>query len=88
MTILFTAQSRFTLNSDSPRMVIWRERGTRYLPYNIREVNHYGGEGLMICAGIMLDGLTPLHVFEKCTVTAEKRGLGDLCSPFQGCCSL
>ncbi|GBN32974.1 hypothetical protein AVEN_153850-1 [Araneus ventricosus] len=67
-TVLFTDESRFSLNTDSRRMFIWREPGTRYLPSNVREIDHYGGGGLMVWAGIMLDRRTPLHVFERGTV--------------------
>ncbi|GBL89041.1 hypothetical protein AVEN_255186-1 [Araneus ventricosus] len=70
-TVLFTDESRFTLNSDSRRTFIWREPGTRYLPSNVREIGHYGGGGLMVWAG-MLDGRTPLHVFERGTVTGAR----------------
>ncbi|GBO09798.1 hypothetical protein AVEN_140807-1 [Araneus ventricosus] len=49
-----------------------REPGTRYLPSNVREIAHYGGGGLMVWAGIMLDSRTPLHVFERGTVTGVR----------------
>ncbi|GBN82143.1 Transposable element Tcb2 transposase [Araneus ventricosus] len=68
-TVLFTDESRFSLNTDSHRTFIWREPGTRYLPSNVREIDHYGGGGLMVWAGIMLDGRTHLHVFKRGTVT-------------------
>ncbi|GBM19243.1 Chorion peroxidase [Araneus ventricosus] len=71
-TVLFTDESRFSLNTDSRRTFIRREQGTRYLPSNVREIDHYGGGGLMVRAGIMLDGRTPLHVFERGTVTGVK----------------
>ncbi|GBN58365.1 Transposable element Tc1 transposase [Araneus ventricosus] len=71
-TVLFTDESRFSLNTDSRRTFIWREPGTRYLPSNVREIDHYGGGGLMAWAGIMLDGRTPLHVFERGTVTGVR----------------
>ncbi|GBO25667.1 Transposable element Tcb2 transposase [Araneus ventricosus] len=71
-TVLFTHESRFSLNTDSRRTFIWREPGTRYLPSNVREIDHYGGGGLMVWAGIMLDGQTPLHVFERGTVTCVR----------------
>ncbi|GBL86293.1 Transposable element Tcb2 transposase [Araneus ventricosus] len=71
-TVLSTDESRFSLNTDSQRTFIWREPGTRYLPSNAREIDHYGGGGLMVWAGIMLDGRTPLHVFERCTVTGVR----------------
>ncbi|GBN46032.1 Transposable element Tc1 transposase [Araneus ventricosus] len=72
VTVLFTDESRFSLNTDSRRTFIWREPGTRYLPSNVCEIDHYGGGGLMVWAGIMLDGRTPLHVFERGTVTGVR----------------
>ncbi|GBN60330.1 Transposable element Tcb2 transposase [Araneus ventricosus] len=63
--VLFTDESRFSLNTDSRRTFIWREPGTRYLPSNVREIDHYGGGGLMVWVGIMLDGRTPLHILER-----------------------
>ncbi|GBL73065.1 hypothetical protein AVEN_128223-1 [Araneus ventricosus] len=36
VTVLFTDESRFSLNTDSRRTFIWREPGTRYLPSNVR----------------------------------------------------
>ncbi|GBM62442.1 Transposable element Tcb2 transposase [Araneus ventricosus] len=71
-TVLSTDESRFSLNIDSRRTFIWREPGTRYLPSNAREIDHYGGGGLMVWAGIMLDGRTPLHVFERGSVTGVR----------------
>ncbi|GBM53287.1 hypothetical protein AVEN_52312-1 [Araneus ventricosus] len=69
---LFTHESQFILNTDFRRTFIWREPGTRYLPSNVREIDHYGGGGLMVWAGIMLDGRAPLHVFERGTVTGVR----------------
>ncbi|GBN12829.1 Transposable element Tcb2 transposase [Araneus ventricosus] len=71
-TVLFTDESRFSLNTNSRRTFIWREPGTRYLPSNVREIDHYGGGGLMVWAGIMLEGRTPLHVFERGTMTGMR----------------
>ncbi|GBO09672.1 hypothetical protein AVEN_31530-1 [Araneus ventricosus] len=71
-TVLFTNESWFSLNTDSRHTFIWREPGTRYLPSNVREIDHYGGGGLMVWAGIMSDGRTPLHVFERGTVTGVR----------------
>ncbi|GBN69017.1 Transposable element Tc1 transposase [Araneus ventricosus] len=71
-TVLFTDESRFSLKTDSRRTLIWREPGTRYLPSNVCEIDHYGGGGLMVWAGIMLDGRTPLHVFERGTGTGVR----------------
>ncbi|GBN10996.1 hypothetical protein AVEN_13658-1 [Araneus ventricosus] len=71
-TVLFTDESRSSLNTDSRRTFIWREPGTRYLPSNVCEIDHYGGGGLMVWAGIMLDGRAPLHVFERGTMTGVR----------------
>ncbi|GBO24609.1 Transposable element Tc1 transposase [Araneus ventricosus] len=71
-TVLFTDESRFSLNTDSRRTFIWRVPGTRYLPSNVREIDHHGGGGLMVWTGIMLDGRTPLHVSERGTVTGAR----------------
>ncbi|GBM88907.1 hypothetical protein AVEN_85940-1 [Araneus ventricosus] len=71
-TVLFTDESRFSLNTDSCRTFIWIEPGTRYLPSNVREIDHYGGGGLMVWVGNMLDRRTPLHVFERGTMTGVR----------------
>ncbi|KFM60449.1 Transposable element Tc3 transposase, partial [Stegodyphus mimosarum] len=40
--VLFRDESRFSLESDSRRYLIWREPGIRYHPSNIRERDAYG----------------------------------------------
>ncbi|GFX53522.1 transposable element Tcb2 transposase [Trichonephila clavipes] len=64
-TVLFNDESRFMLNTYSRRTLTWREPGTRYLPSNVREIDNYGGGGLMVWECIILDGYTPLHAFER-----------------------
>ncbi|GFY08762.1 transposable element Tcb2 transposase [Trichonephila clavipes] len=68
-TVLFTDESRFSLNTDSCHMFIWREPGTRYLPSNVLKIDNYGGGGLMVWEGIMLGGRTLLHVFKRGSAT-------------------
>ncbi|GFT45138.1 transposable element Tcb2 transposase [Trichonephila clavipes] len=41
--VLFTDESRFSLSSDSHRILIWRERGSRNHHSNIIERDRYGG---------------------------------------------
>ncbi|GFU63301.1 transposable element Tcb1 transposase [Trichonephila clavipes] len=41
--VLLTDESRFSLSSDSHRILIWRERGSRNHPSNIIETDRYGG---------------------------------------------
>ncbi|GFY26357.1 transposable element Tcb2 transposase [Trichonephila clavipes] len=61
-TVLFTDESRFSLITDSRCTFIWREPETRYLLSYVREIDNYGGGGLIVWEGIMLDGRTPLRV--------------------------
>ncbi|GFX65734.1 transposable element Tcb2 transposase [Trichonephila clavipes] len=46
--VLFTDESRFSLSSDSHRILIWRERGSRNHPSNIIERDRYGGRGVLV----------------------------------------
>lgn len=67
--VLFTDESRFSLTSDSRRVFIWREPGTRFRPANMTAVDQYRGGGIMVWGGIILGSRTPLHVFPRGTVT-------------------
>ncbi|GFS78840.1 hypothetical protein TNCV_3149451 [Trichonephila clavipes] len=40
--------SRFSLSSDSHRILIWREQGSRNHPSNIIERDRYGGRGVLV----------------------------------------
>ncbi|GFY24283.1 transposable element Tc1 transposase [Trichonephila clavipes] len=62
--VLFTDESRFSLSSDSHRILIWRERGSRNHPSNIIERDRYGGRGVLVWGGIMLGSRTDLHIFD------------------------
>ncbi|GFT17154.1 transposable element Tcb1 transposase [Trichonephila clavipes] len=52
--VMFSDESRFSLQSDSRRTLIWRAPGTRY--------HHYGGAGWLVWGGIILGSRTDLHV--------------------------
>ncbi|GFX39920.1 transposable element Tcb1 transposase [Trichonephila clavipes] len=43
--VMFSDESRFSLQSDSRRTFIWREPGTRYHQENTIERHRYGGAG-------------------------------------------
>ncbi|GFV60777.1 uncharacterized protein TNCV_1780811 [Trichonephila clavipes] len=45
---------------------------THYLHSNIHETDNYGGGGLMVRAGIMLDDRTSLYIFERGSVTGVR----------------
>ncbi|GBN69786.1 hypothetical protein AVEN_49209-1 [Araneus ventricosus] len=47
-SVLFTDESRFTLESDSGRLLIWREQRTRYHQSNTIERHSYRGGGIMV----------------------------------------
>ncbi|GFV56010.1 transposable element Tcb1 transposase [Trichonephila clavipes] len=57
-------ESRFSLSSDSHRILIWREQGSRNHPSNIIERDRYGGRGVLVWGGIMLGSRTDLHIFD------------------------
>ncbi|GFV54202.1 transposable element Tcb2 transposase [Trichonephila clavipes] len=60
--VLFTDESRFSLSSDSHRILIWRERESPNHPSNIIERDRYGGCGVLVWGGIMLGSRTDLHI--------------------------
>ncbi|GFV67246.1 transposable element Tcb2 transposase [Trichonephila clavipes] len=62
--VLITDESRFSLSSDSHRILIWRERGSRNDPSNIIQRDRYGGRGVLVWGGIMLGSRTDLHIFD------------------------
>ncbi|GFW19631.1 transposable element Tcb2 transposase [Trichonephila clavipes] len=62
--VLFTDESRFSLSSDSHRILIWRERGSRNHPSNIIERDR-GAMGLQF---LFMDDNAPYHR----TVAAEQ----------------
>ncbi|GFV03552.1 transposable element Tcb2 transposase [Trichonephila clavipes] len=55
--VLFTEESRFSLSSDSHRILIWRERGSRNHPSNIIE-RERGAMGLQF---LFMDDNAPCH---------------------------
>ncbi|GFX81901.1 transposable element Tcb2 transposase [Trichonephila clavipes] len=70
--VLFTDESRFSLNSDSHRILIWRERGSRNHSSNIIERDRYGGRGVLVWGGIMLGSRTDLHIFDAGSVNGTR----------------
>ncbi|UYV66997.1 hypothetical protein LAZ67_4003618, partial [Cordylochernes scorpioides] len=70
--VLFSDESRFSLNTDSRRVFIWREPGTHYHPNNIREIDSFRGGSLLVWAGISSSSRTPLHIFSGGTLTAQR----------------
>ncbi|GFY27659.1 transposable element Tcb2 transposase [Trichonephila clavipes] len=65
-------ESRFSLSSDSHRLLIWRERGSLNHPSNIIERDRYGGRGVLVWGGIMLGSRTDLHIFDAGSVNGTR----------------
>ncbi|GFT60596.1 transposable element Tcb1 transposase [Trichonephila clavipes] len=59
---MFSDESRFSLQSDSRRILIWRAPGTRYHQANTIERYRYGGAGWLVWGGIILGSRIDLHV--------------------------
>ncbi|GFT36523.1 transposable element Tcb1 transposase [Trichonephila clavipes] len=60
--VMFSDESRFSLQSDSRRTLIWRAPGTRYHQENTIERHRYGDAGWLVWGGIILGSRTDLHV--------------------------
>ncbi|GFX36126.1 transposable element Tcb2 transposase [Trichonephila clavipes] len=70
--VLFTDESSFSLSSDSHRILIWRERGSRNYPSNIIERDSYGCRGVLVWGGIMLGSRTDLHIFDAGSINGTR----------------
>ncbi|GFW19286.1 transposable element Tcb2 transposase [Trichonephila clavipes] len=70
--VRFTYESRFSLSSDSHRILIWREQGSRNHPSNIIERDRYGGRGVLVWGGIMLGSRTDFHIFDAGSVNGTR----------------
>ncbi|GFT13369.1 transposable element Tcb1 transposase [Trichonephila clavipes] len=68
--VMFSDESRFSLQSDSRRTLIWRAPGTRYHQENTIERHRYGGTGWFVWEGIILGSRTDLHV-QSVTMTGH-----------------
>ncbi|KFM73017.1 Transposable element Tcb2 transposase, partial [Stegodyphus mimosarum] len=70
--VLFTDESRFSTRSECQHVLIWREVGIRFYPSNIKKKHRNGGPGVLVWGGIMLNGRTELHVFDRGSVTGDR----------------
>ncbi|GFU04267.1 transposable element Tcb1 transposase [Trichonephila clavipes] len=68
--VMFSDESRFILQSDSRRTLIWRAPGTRYHQESIIERLRYGGAGWLVWGGIIPGSRTDLHV-QNVTMTGH-----------------
>ncbi|GBM28685.1 Transposable element Tcb1 transposase [Araneus ventricosus] len=68
--VMFSDESRFSLQYDSRRTFIWRAPGIRYYQENTIERHRYGGAGCLVWRGIILGSRTDLHV-QSVTMTGH-----------------
>ncbi|GFV56668.1 transposable element Tcb2 transposase [Trichonephila clavipes] len=67
---MFSNDSRFSLQYDSHRTLIWRTPGTRYHQENTIEGHSYGGAGWLVWGGIILGSRADMHV-QSVTMTCH-----------------
>ncbi|GFT28582.1 transposable element Tc3 transposase [Trichonephila clavipes] len=67
---MFSDESRFSLQSDSHRTLIWRAPGIRYHQKNIIERHRYVDAGWLVWGGIILGSRTDLHI-QSVTMTGH-----------------
>ncbi|GFV98723.1 HTH_Tnp_Tc3_2 domain-containing protein [Trichonephila clavipes] len=72
--VMFSDESRFSLQSDSRRTLIWRAPGTSYHQENTIERHRYGGARWLVWGGIILGSRTELHV-QSVTMTTTSIGM-------------
>ncbi|GFW46536.1 transposable element Tcb2 transposase [Trichonephila clavipes] len=70
--VLFMDESRFSTRRNSQRVLIWKEIGTRFYLRNLMERHRYGGLGVLVWGGIMLNRRTELHIFDRGSVTRDR----------------
>ncbi|GFV84083.1 transposable element Tcb2 transposase [Trichonephila clavipes] len=68
--VMFSDESRFSLQSDFCRPLIWRADGTRYHQERTIERHRYGGTGWLVWGGIIIGSRMNLHV-ESVTMTGH-----------------
>ncbi|GFY35875.1 transposable element Tcb1 transposase [Trichonephila clavipes] len=70
--VLFTDESRFSLECDTRRVLVWRDRGTRNNPAFVRERSQYRRAGWMVWGVISIGGRTDLHIIWNGTLTGRR----------------
>ncbi|GFV51420.1 transposable element Tc3 transposase [Trichonephila clavipes] len=60
-------QKRFSTRFD-----LERDQDTRFYTSKIKERHHYGGPGVLVWGGIMLNGRTEFHIFDRGSVIGNR----------------
>ncbi|GFT26201.1 transposable element Tcb2 transposase [Trichonephila clavipes] len=70
--VLFTDESRFSLECDTRHVLVWRDRGTRNNAAFVREKSQYRRAGWMVWGGISIGGRTDLHIIRNGPLTGRR----------------
>ncbi|GFW26777.1 transposable element Tcb2 transposase [Trichonephila clavipes] len=70
-------ESQFSLESDTRRVLVWRDRGTRNNPAFVRERSQYRRAGWKVWGGISIGGRTDLHIIRNGTLTGRRMIMPD-----------
>ncbi|GFV77659.1 transposable element Tcb1 transposase [Trichonephila clavipes] len=62
--VLFSDESKYTKQSDSRRVISWRESGAHFHPSYVTKIDRFGGKGVLVCGVVMLGSRTTLYVFD------------------------
>ncbi|GBN74938.1 hypothetical protein AVEN_265798-1 [Araneus ventricosus] len=66
--VLFTDKSRFSVEPENRRVIIWREIGTRNNPAFVHESARFGG--VMVWAGVSINGHADQYIIRNGTLMA------------------
>ncbi|GFU72717.1 transposable element Tcb2 transposase [Trichonephila clavipes] len=70
--VLFSDESRFSVQPDNRRIFLWRNRGRRNNPACMHESIRYGGGEVLVYGGISIEGRTDLYIIRDGPLTAHR----------------
>ncbi|GFW67536.1 transposable element Tcb2 transposase [Trichonephila clavipes] len=70
--VLFSDESRFSVQQDNRRIFIWRDRSSRNNPVFVHESVRFDGGGVLVYGGISIDGRTDLYIIPDGPLTARR----------------
>ncbi|GFV25182.1 transposable element Tcb2 transposase [Trichonephila clavipes] len=71
-SVLFSNESRFSVQPDNRRIFIWRDRGSRNNPAFVHESVRFGGGGVLVYGVISIEGRTDLYIIRDGPLTARR----------------
>ncbi|GFU50666.1 transposable element Tcb2 transposase [Trichonephila clavipes] len=70
--VLFTDESRFGLECDTRRVLVWRTGALEVTPHSFVKRSQYRRAGWMVWGGISIGGRTDLHIIRNGTLTGRR----------------